>query len=58
MAALAGQVLAVSQEAWGGASTLERQPGVNESGGTAVMVHKERLHTQTRNCQASIFSVE
>lgn len=43
VAALAGQVLAVSQEAWGGASTLERQPGVNESGGTAVMVHKERL---------------
>lgn len=51
VAALAGQVLAVSQEARG-PSALERQPGVDEGGGTAVMVHEERLHvytTQTTN---------
>ena len=44
MAALAGQVLAVGEEA-GGPSALERQPGVDEGGGAAVMVHEERLHS-------------
>lgn len=42
MAALTCQVLAVGQEARG-PSALERQSGVDECGGTAVMVHKERL---------------
>lgn len=47
MAALASQVLAVSQEARG-PSALERQPGVDEGRRTAVMVHKERLHMYTQ----------
>ncbi len=48
VAALAGQVLAVSEETWG-AGALERQSGVDEGGGTAVMVHEERLHVYTKN---------
>lgn len=47
MAALAGQVLAVGEEA-GGPGALERQPGVDEGGGAAVMVHEERLHLCAR----------
>lgn len=47
MAALAGQVLAVGEDA-GGPGALERQPGVDEGGGAAVMVHEERLHSYTR----------
>lgn len=42
MTALAGQVLAVSQDA-GGSCALEGQPGVDEGGCSAVMVHKEWL---------------
>lgn len=42
MAALSSQVLAVSEEAQR-PRALERQPGVNERSGTAVMVYKERL---------------
>lgn len=42
VAALASQVLAVSEEAQR-PRALERQPGVNERSGTAVMVYKERL---------------
>lgn len=48
MAALAGQVLAVGQEG-SGPRALEGQPGVDEGGGTAVMVHEERLHLHTHN---------
>lgn len=47
VAALARQVLAVSQDARG-PSALERQPGVDEGRGSAVMVHKERLQVHTR----------
>lgn len=52
VATLASQMLAVSQEAWG-PGALERQSGVNEGGGTTVMVHKERLQVYTKkkiNC--------
>lgn len=42
VAALAAQVLPVGQEA-AGSSSLQRQPGVNEGGGAAVMIHKEGL---------------
>lgn len=42
VAALARQVLPVSQDAWG-PSALERQPWVDEGCGSAVVVHKERL---------------
>lgn len=52
VAALAGQVLAVGQEARG-PSALERQPGVDERGGSTVMVHKERLQARNRH----VFSV-
>lgn len=45
MAALAGQVLAVGEEA-GGPAALQRQPGVDEGGGAAVVVHKERLRNR------------
>lgn len=47
MAALAGQVLAVGEDA-GGPGALEGQPGVDEGGGATVMVHEERLHSYTR----------
>lgn len=43
VAALAGQVLPMSQDA-GGPSALEGQTGVDEGGGSAVMVHEERLY--------------
>ena len=46
VAALTGQVLAVCQQA-GRAGTLQGQPRIDERGGTAVMVHKERLQTHT-----------
>lgn len=50
VAALAGQVLTVSQEAWG-PRALKREPGVDESGGTAVVVHEERLRVhRTETC--------
>lgn len=42
VAALACEVVPVSQQT-GGPCALEGKPGVNESGGPAVMIHKERL---------------
>ena len=53
MAALAGQVLAVSQDA-GGSGALQGQPGVDEAGGAAVMIHKERLRVYTTQEMSSI----
>lgn len=49
VAALAAQVLAVDQKA-AGSSALNRQTGVYEGGGPAVMVHEERLRVK-RNKQ-------
>lgn len=46
MAALAGQVLAVGEDARRPAA-LQRQPRVDEGGGSAVVVHKERLRAET-----------
>lgn len=42
----------MSQEARG-PRALEREPGVDEGSGPAVMVHEERLreHTQRQICQ-------
>lgn len=54
MAALAGQVLAVSEEA-GGPAALQRQPGVDEGGGAAVVVHKERLRNRSNVDKLSSF---
>lgn len=42
VAALAAQVLAVGQQTTG-PDALQGQPGVDEGGGAAVVVHKERL---------------
>lgn len=50
VAALAGQVLAVGQQA-GGPRTLERQPGVYEGGGSAVVIHEERLLRFRKHCE-------
>lgn len=50
VAALTGQVLTVSQEARR-SGALERQPGVDEGGGAAVVIHKERLNTQKTSHQ-------
>lgn len=57
MAALAGQVLAVSQKARRGPRALERQPGVDEGGGAAVMVHEERLHMYTHKQETQRMSL-
>lgn len=55
VAALASQVLAVGQEARG-PSALKREPGVDEGGGPAVVVHEERLNvcTPPETCQSGI----
>lgn len=45
VAALPCQVLVVSQHT-GGPGALDWQAGVDEGGGAAVVIYKERLHTE------------